>query len=66
MHWSGMGLGGVAWGVRFREVEFFVRRLFHIARRDPEEELPESELSDGEQPAAIGREAARRLIGERG
>lgn len=66
MHWSGMGLGGVAWDVRFREVDHFVRRLFHIARRDPEEELPEAELSDGEQRAAIGREAARRLIGERG
>ena len=66
MHWSGMGLGGVAWDVRFREVEFFVRRLFHIARRDPEWELPESELSDGERRAAIGREAARRMLGERG
>ena len=66
MRWSGMGLGGVAWDVRFREVEFFVRRLFHVARRGPEEELPEAELSDAERRAAIGREAARRLLGERG
>ena len=66
MHWSGIGLGGIAWDVRFREVEIFVRRLFHRARRDPEGELPEAELSDGEGQAAIGREAARRFLRERG
>lgn len=66
MHWSGMGLGGIAWDVRFREVEFFVRRLIHIPRRAPDEALPESELSDAERRAAIGREAARRVLGERG
>ncbi len=65
MHWLGMGLGGIAWDVRFREVEVFVRRLSQLGRRDSEEELPESELSDAERQAAIGREAARRFLGER-
>ena len=61
-----IGLGGVAWDVHVREVEFFVRRLIHIPRRGPDGTLPESELSDAEHRAAIGREAARRMVGERG
>ncbi len=67
MHWLGLGLGGSV-GVRLRrtrEVEHFVRRLLHISRRDPEQELPGAELPDGERRAAVRREAARRMVAER-
>ena len=64
MNWS--GLGGVVWEVRFREMEHFVRRMLHISRRDPEEELPDVELTDGERRAALRRAAARRAVGGRG
>ncbi len=59
------GLGGAAWSVRLRELEFSVRRIFRISRKDPEEELPQVDLSDSEQQHAVRREAARRMITER-
>ncbi len=59
------GLGGGAWSVRLRELEFSVRRIFRISRKDPEEELPQVDLSDSEQQDAVRREAARRMITER-
>ena len=62
MSWSVAGFGGTAWGVCLRELEYFVRRLsgLRAAPGDPEEELPGAELSEGEQRAALHREAARR------
>ena len=64
MNWSGLGLGG--WEIRFRELEHIVRRLLHSSREDPEHDLPDVELSDGEQQAALRREVARRTLVERG
>ncbi len=59
------GLGGVPGSVRLRELEFSVRRMFRISRNDPEEELPQVDLSGSEQHDAVCREAARRMITER-
>lgn len=59
------GLGGGAWSVRLRELEFSVRRMFRISRKDPEQDLPEVDLPDSEQQYAVRREAARRMITER-
>ncbi len=59
------GLGGGAWSVRLRELEFSVRRMFRISREDPEQDLPEVDLPDSEQQHAVRREAARRMIMER-
>ena len=62
MSWSIAGFGGTAWGVCLRELEYFVRRLrgLRAAPVDPEGELPDAELSEGEQRAALHREALRR------
>jgi len=59
------GVMGGNWTVRFRELEHFVRRGLHTSRADPEDELPNAELPDGEQQAALRREAARRVVTER-
>lgn len=59
------GVMGGSWSVRFRELELFVRRGLRMSREDPEDELPHAELSDGEQQAALRREAARRVVTER-
>ena len=48
-----------------RELEFSVRRMFRVSRKEPEGELPEVDLSDAEQRGAVRREAARRMITER-
>lgn len=66
MNWLGIGPAAGGWELRFRELEQFVRRLLHISRRDPERDLPDVELSDGEQRAAVCREVARRTVAERG
>ena len=58
-------LGGGGWTIRMRELEFSVRRMFHVSRKEPEGELPEVDLSDAEQQGAVRREAARRMIAER-
>ncbi len=60
-----LGLGGGIWTARMRELEFSVRGMFRISRKDPEGELPEVDLSDAEQRGAVRREAARRMITER-
>jgi hypothetical protein len=61
MNWIGSGFG-VAFEVSFRELEHFVRRLhlWHATPNDPDQELPNVELSLGEQRAALHREVARR------
>lgn len=59
------GLGGGGWTVRLRELEFSVRRMFRVSRKNPEQELPQVDLSDLEQQDAVRREAARRMITER-
>ena len=59
------GLGGGGWTVRLRELEFSVRRMFRVSRKNPEQELPQVDLSDLEQQDAVHREAARRMITER-
>jgi hypothetical protein len=64
MHWASLG-GDSVWGVRFREIEHFVRRFLKAPNGNPEEELPYAELSLSEQQAAQHREAARRLVPER-
>ncbi len=58
-------LGGNGWTIRLRELEFSVRRMFRVSRKDPEGELPEVDLPDAEQRGAVRREAARRMITER-
>ena len=58
-------LGGNGISLRLRELEFSMRRMFRVSRREPERELPEIDLSDAEQRSAVGREAARRKITER-
>ena len=63
MHW--IGISGIVWAVRFREVEQFAGRLLHSPGLNPEAELQDVELSDAEQRAALGREAARRMLKER-
>ncbi len=60
MEWLGGG-----WSIRLRELEFSVRRMFRVSRKEPEGELPEVDLSDPEQRGAVRREAARRMITER-
>ena len=62
MNWLGIGVVGSGWELRFRELEHLVRRLFHVSRQDPEQELPGLELSDGERLAALRREATRRMV----
>ncbi len=64
MHWASLG-GGGGWEVRFREIEHFVGRFLKAPNDNPEEELPDAELSLSEQQAAQHREAARRLVAER-
>ena len=56
---------GSGWTVRLRELEFSVRGMFRVSRKEPEGELPEADLSDAEQRGAVRREAARRMITER-
>ena len=63
MEWS--GLGGSGWTFRLRELEFSVRRMFRISRKNPEGELPQVDLSDAEQKDAVRLEAARRVMMER-
>jgi len=58
MHWVSLGQ---SWELRFREIEHFVRRHSRTRPSAPNDELP-----DGEQRAALRREAARRLVVERG
>ena len=58
-------LGGGGWTIRMRELEFAVRRMFRVSRKEPEGELPEVDLSDAEQKGAVRREAARRMITDR-
>ena len=61
MEWLGSG----GWSIRFRELEFSVRNMFRVSRKEPEGELPEVDLPDAEQQGAVRREAARRMITER-
>ena len=63
MDWAGLGGGG--WTFRLKELEYSTRRMFKTSREDPEEELPQVDLSDEEQRNAVYREAARRMITER-
>ena len=58
-------MGGGGWSIRLRELEFSVRRMFRVSRKEPDGELPEVDLSDAEQMGAARREAARRMITER-
>jgi hypothetical protein len=58
-------LGGGGWSARFRELEFSVRNMFRVSRKEPEEKLPEMDLPDAEQQGALRREAARRMMTER-
>ncbi|MEX0787024.1 MAG: hypothetical protein WD939_10345 [Dehalococcoidia bacterium] len=60
-----MSITGGAWAVQFRELEHVARRLRLVSRDEPEEELRDVELPDGEQRAALRREAARRVVTER-
>lgn len=48
-----------------RELEFSVRGMFRVSRKEPEGELPQVDLSDAEQRGAVRREAARRMMTER-
>lgn len=59
------GVMGGTWAVRFRELEHFVRGGLNTSRNDPGDELPDAELCDREQRAALEREAARRVVTER-
>ena len=61
MNWSMMGLGLGSAVARLRELEFLVHGWSRISRRDPDQELPEVELSDHERNAALEREISRRL-----
>lgn len=61
MNWLGLGV----WAVQFRELELFVRRLRHISRREPSQELPDVEISEHEQQRALRRAAAGRWLQER-
>jgi hypothetical protein len=63
MDWAGLGGGG--WTIRLKELEYSARRMFKSSREDPDEELPQVDLSDEEQRDAVHREAARRMITER-
>ena len=65
MNWASLGIAGGFWGLRFREMEHLMRHLFNMPHRDPKGELPGAEIPDGEQRAAVRREAARRMITER-
>ncbi len=58
-------LGGSSVSIRLRELEFSIRGMFRVSRKEPEGELPEVDLSDAEQRGAVRREAARRMITER-
>ena len=49
-------LGGGGWTIRLRELEFSVRRMFRVSRKEPEGELPDVDLSDAEQKGAVRRE----------
>jgi len=64
MNWAGIGVAGNAWELCFRELEHLARRLPHISRLDPEQELLDVELPEVEQRAAVRREAARRTMVE--
>ncbi|MEX1254000.1 MAG: hypothetical protein WEE64_06645 [Dehalococcoidia bacterium] len=64
MHW--FGLGPSTMEARLREVEIFFRRVSRVSHRDPDQELPEVDLPDGERDAALEREATRRWLKERG
>ena len=64
MHW--FGLGPSIMEARLREVEISFRRISLVSRRDPDQELPEVDLPDGERDAALEREATRRWLKERG
>ena len=58
-------LGGSGLSIRLRELEFSLRGMFRVSRKEPEGELPEVDLSDEERRSAVRREAARRMITER-
>ena len=59
MNWLGLGV------IKLRELEHFGRRIREVARSEPEAELPDVEISDGEQRAALRREADQRWFQER-
>lgn len=63
MNWLGLGVN--AWVIRLRELEHFGRRIRDGSRREPEAELPEVEISDGEQREALRRAADQRWLQER-
>ena len=63
MNWLGLGL--TAWTIRLRELEHFVRRTRGVSRSEPEAELPDVEISDGEQREALRRAADQRWFEER-
>ncbi|MDP3767715.1 MAG: hypothetical protein U1B78_07450 [Dehalococcoidia bacterium] len=66
MNWVGLGVLGAGWDLRLREMEHLIRRIFHGTRQEPERELPDVEIADGERLAALHREAARRMLAEGG
>ncbi len=62
MHTLGLGASMVDAGLR--EIEISFRGFSRVSRRDPEQELPDVDLPEGERDAALRREAARRMLGE--
>lgn len=62
MIWAGLGIG-FAWQIRARVTELHLLRAARERPREPDQELPDAELSDVERRAAVDREVARRLSG---
>jgi len=62
VNWSHLGAGWGGLALHFHELQHYVRGWGRVSHRDPDQRLPDVEISDSERQNALDREFARRTL----